>query len=77
MRAMSANNLIRGGVLALLSAVAHAQALQSGDMCFPSYRQQGLLLSRDDIDIVELMCQLLSNERDPIRGRYRNGVASR
>ncbi len=50
-------------------AVAHAQALQSGDMCFPSYRQQGLLLSRDDIDIVELMCQLLSNKRDPIRGR--------
>ena len=50
-------------------AVAHAQALQDGDMCFPSYRQQGLLLSRDDIDIVELMCQLLSNQRDPIRGR--------
>jgi 2-oxoisovalerate dehydrogenase E1 component alpha subunit len=50
-------------------AVAHAQVLQAGDMCFPSYRQQGLLLSRDDIDIVELMCQLLSNERDPIRGR--------
>jgi 2-oxoisovalerate dehydrogenase E1 component alpha subunit len=50
-------------------AVAHAQALQSGDMCFPSYRQQGLLLSRDDIEIVELMCQLLSNQRDPIRGR--------
>ncbi len=50
-------------------AVAHAQALHSGDMCFPSYRQQGLLLSRDDIDIVELMCQLLSNLRDPIRGR--------
>jgi 2-oxoisovalerate dehydrogenase E1 component alpha subunit len=50
-------------------AVAHAQALQPGDMCFPTYRQQGLLLSRDDIDVVELMCQLLSNERDPIRGR--------
>ena len=50
-------------------AVAHAQALRSGDMCFPSYRQQGLLLSRHDIDIVELMCQLLSNKRDPIRGR--------
>jgi len=50
-------------------AVAHAQALQGGDMCFPSYRQQGLLLARDDIDIVELMCQLLSNERDPLRGR--------
>ena len=41
----------------------------SGDMCFPTYRQQGLLLSRDDVDVVELMCQLLSNQRDPIRGR--------
>ena len=50
-------------------AVAHAQALQPGDMCFPTYRQQGLLLSRDDVDIVELMCQLLSNGRDPLRGR--------
>jgi len=50
-------------------AVAHAQALRDGDMCFPTYRQQGLLLSREDIDVVELMCQLLSNQRDPIRGR--------
>ena len=50
-------------------AVAHAQALRPGDMNFPSYRQQGLLLSRDDVDVVELMCQLLSNERDPLRGR--------
>ena len=50
-------------------ATAHAQALQPGDMCFPTYRQQGLLLSRDDVSMVELMCQLLSNERDPIRGR--------
>jgi 2-oxoisovalerate dehydrogenase E1 component alpha subunit len=50
-------------------ATAHALALQPGDMCFPTYRQQGLLLSRDDVSMVELMCQLLSNERDPIRGR--------
>ncbi len=50
-------------------AIAHAQALREGDMCFPTYRQQGLLLSRDDIDMVELMCQLMSNERDPIKGR--------
>src|SRR5512137_414088 len=50
-------------------AVAHALALRPGDMCFPTYRQQGLLLSRDDISMVELMCQLLSNERDPIKGR--------
>ncbi|MBP6778620.1 MAG: 3-methyl-2-oxobutanoate dehydrogenase (2-methylpropanoyl-transferring) subunit alpha, partial [Piscinibacter sp.] len=50
-------------------ATAHALALADGDMCFPTYRQQGLLLSRDDIDMVELMCQLLSNARDPMKGR--------
>lgn len=50
-------------------AVAHAQALEPGDMCFPTYRQQGLLLSRDDIAMSELMCQLMSNERDPLKGR--------
>jgi 2-oxoisovalerate dehydrogenase E1 component alpha subunit len=50
-------------------ATAHALALHDGDMCFPTYRQQGLLLSRDDIDMVELMCQLLSNARDPMKGR--------
>jgi 2-oxoisovalerate dehydrogenase E1 component alpha subunit len=50
-------------------AVAHAQALEPGDMCFPTYRQQGLLLARDDIAMSELMCQLLSNECDPIKGR--------
>jgi len=50
-------------------AVAHAMALQDGDMCFPTYRQQGLLLSRDDVPLSELICQLMSNERDPIKGR--------
>jgi 2-oxoisovalerate dehydrogenase E1 component alpha subunit len=50
-------------------ACAHAAAIEQGDMCFPTYRQQGLLLSRDDISLVELMCQLMSNERDPIKGR--------
>ena len=50
-------------------ATAHALALQPGDMCFPTYRQQGLLLARDDVSMVELMCQLMSNERDPIKGR--------
>jgi 2-oxoisovalerate dehydrogenase E1 component alpha subunit len=50
-------------------AVAHALALQEGDMCFPTYRQQGLLLSRDDVPMSELICQLMSNEADPIRGR--------
>ncbi|MFL6694349.1 MAG: 3-methyl-2-oxobutanoate dehydrogenase (2-methylpropanoyl-transferring) subunit alpha [Ramlibacter sp.] len=50
-------------------ACAHAAAIGAGDMCFPTYRQQGLLLSRDDISMVELMCQLMSNERDPMKGR--------
>jgi 2-oxoisovalerate dehydrogenase E1 component alpha subunit len=50
-------------------ATAHARALAPGDMNFPSYRQQGLLLARDDVSMVELMCQLLSNERDPLKGR--------
>jgi 2-oxoisovalerate dehydrogenase E1 component alpha subunit len=50
-------------------AIAHAMALAPGDMCFPTYRQQGLLISRDDVSMVELMCQLMSNERDPIKGR--------
>jgi 2-oxoisovalerate dehydrogenase E1 component alpha subunit len=50
-------------------AIAHALALQPGDMCFPTYRQQGLLVARDDISLAELMCQLMSNERDPIKGR--------
>jgi len=38
-------------------------------MCFPTYRQQGLLLARDDVSMVELMCQLMSNEGDPLKGR--------
>ncbi|MCV2352201.1 3-methyl-2-oxobutanoate dehydrogenase (2-methylpropanoyl-transferring) subunit alpha [Paucibacter sp. Y2R2-4] len=48
---------------------AHAMALNEGDMCFPTYRQQSLLLSRDDVPLVEMICQLLSNERDPLKGR--------
>jgi 2-oxoisovalerate dehydrogenase E1 component alpha subunit len=50
-------------------AIAHALALDPGDMCFPTYRQQGLLLARDDVNMVEMICQLLSNEHDPMKGR--------
>jgi len=49
-------------------AVAHAFALDQRDMCFPTYRQQGLLVARG-YSLVEMICQLLSNERDPLRGR--------
>ncbi|HYE69964.1 MAG TPA: thiamine pyrophosphate-dependent enzyme, partial [Aquabacterium sp.] len=48
---------------------AHSFALRPGDMCFPTYRQQSLLLSRDDVSMVELICQLMSNEGDPLKGR--------
>ncbi|HET6598915.1 MAG TPA: 3-methyl-2-oxobutanoate dehydrogenase (2-methylpropanoyl-transferring) subunit alpha [Burkholderiaceae bacterium] len=48
---------------------AHAFALADGDMCFPTYRQQSLLLARDDVSLVEMICQLMSNERDPMKGR--------
>jgi 2-oxoisovalerate dehydrogenase E1 component alpha subunit len=50
-------------------ATAHALAIQDGDMCFPTYRQQGLLLARDDVSMVDMMCQLMSNARDPLKGR--------
>jgi 2-oxoisovalerate dehydrogenase E1 component alpha subunit len=49
-------------------AVAAAHALDREDMCFPSYRQQGLLIARD-YPIVDMMNQIYSNERDPIKGR--------
>jgi 2-oxoisovalerate dehydrogenase E1 component alpha subunit len=48
---------------------AQALALEPGDMSFPTYRQQSLLLARDDVSMVEMICQLMSNERDPLRGR--------
>ena len=47
----------------------HAMALSEGDMCFPTYRQQSLLLARDDAPMIEMICQLLSNEHDPLKGR--------
>jgi 2-oxoisovalerate dehydrogenase E1 component alpha subunit len=50
-------------------ACAHALAIGDGDMCFPTYRQQGLLLSRGDVPMAELICQLMSNSHDPLKGR--------
>jgi 2-oxoisovalerate dehydrogenase E1 component alpha subunit len=48
---------------------AHELALEVGDMNFPTYRQQSLLLAHDDVPMVEMICQLLSNQRDPMKGR--------
>ena len=50
-------------------ACAQALAIAPGDMCFPTYRQQGLLLARDDVAMAEMICQLMSNPRDPMKGR--------
>jgi 2-oxoisovalerate dehydrogenase E1 component alpha subunit len=49
-------------------AAAQAMALEREDMCFPTYRQQGLLISRG-YPMVEMMCQVYSNARDPLKGR--------
>ena len=48
--------------------IGQAAALQPDDMCFPTYRQQGILVARG-YPLVAMMCQLLSNERDPLKGR--------
>ena len=49
-------------------AVAQCMALQPGDMLFPSYRQQGLQVVRGR-NLVDLMCQCLSNTHDMCKGR--------
>ena len=45
-----------------------AMALRHGDMCFPSYRNQGLFMYRG-VKLVDMMCQCLSNTRDMCQGR--------
>ena len=49
-------------------AVAQALALDDGDMFFPTYRQQGLLIARD-WPLVDMMCQIYSNSHDRLMGR--------
>ncbi len=49
-------------------AAAQAMVLDGQDMTFPTYRQQGLLLARG-YPMVDMMCQVYSNERDPLLGR--------
>jgi 2-oxoisovalerate dehydrogenase E1 component alpha subunit len=49
-------------------AVGQAFALHRDDMCFPTYRQQGLLIARD-WPLVDMMCQVYSNARDRLKGR--------
>jgi 2-oxoisovalerate dehydrogenase E1 component alpha subunit len=49
-------------------AVGQALALNRDDMCFASYRQQGLLIARD-WPVFDLMCQVYANSSDRLKGR--------
>jgi 2-oxoisovalerate dehydrogenase E1 component alpha subunit len=49
-------------------AVAAAFALDYEDMCFPSYRQQGLLIARG-WSMVDMMNQIYSNRGDRLQGK--------
>jgi 2-oxoisovalerate dehydrogenase E1 component alpha subunit len=49
-------------------SIAAGMALRHGDMCFPSYRNQGLFMYRG-VKLVDMMCQCLSNTRDMCKGR--------
>ena len=49
-------------------AVAAAYALDADDMCFPSYRQQGLLIARG-CPLVDMMNQIYSNSGDKLQGK--------
>ncbi|GGO62688.1 branched-chain alpha-keto acid dehydrogenase E1 component [Roseovarius pacificus] len=44
------------------------KALRKGDMNFPTYRQAGLLIA-SGYPMVKMMCQVYSNDGDPVRGR--------
>ena len=49
-------------------AVAAAHSLDAEDMCFPSYRQQGLLITRG-CPLVDMMNQIYSNTADKLGGK--------
>ena len=56
-------------------ACAHRKALSPGDMCFPTYRQQGLLIAHG-WPLVDMMCEIFSNEKDRQKGRQLPGLYS-
>jgi 2-oxoisovalerate dehydrogenase E1 component alpha subunit len=56
-------------------ACAHRKALAPGDMCFPTYRQQGLLIAAG-WPLVDMMNSVFSNEGDRLKGRQLPGLYS-
>jgi 2-oxoisovalerate dehydrogenase E1 component alpha subunit len=49
-------------------ACAFQRALAPGDMNFPTYRQAGLLIA-SGYPMLKMMCQVYSNDGDPVKGR--------
>jgi len=49
-------------------AIAATHALSRDDMCFPSYRQQGILIARG-YSLVQMMNQIYSNSGDNLQGK--------
>jgi 2-oxoisovalerate dehydrogenase E1 component alpha subunit len=49
-------------------AIGAAHAMARDDMCFPSYRQQGILITRG-FPLVDMMNQIYSNKGDALKGR--------
>ena len=49
-------------------AVAQTLALDPEDMFFPTYRQQGLYITRN-YPLIDMMNQVYSNAQDPLKGR--------
>jgi 2-oxoisovalerate dehydrogenase E1 component alpha subunit len=47
---------------------AHRRALHPDDMCFPTYRQQGLLIT-SGYPLIDMVNQIYSNSHDPLKGR--------
>ncbi|PIE16050.1 MAG: 3-methyl-2-oxobutanoate dehydrogenase (2-methylpropanoyl-transferring) subunit alpha [Rhodobacterales bacterium] len=47
---------------------AFRKTIDQGDMCFPTYRQAGLLIA-DGYPITDMMNQVYSNTADPMKGR--------
>lgn len=47
---------------------AFRKAILPGDMNFPTYRQAGLLIAAG-YKLEDMMCQIYSNEKDPLKGR--------
>ena len=56
-------------------ACAFQKALEPGDMNFPTYRQQGLLIT-SGYPMTSMMNQIFSNSQDPMKGRQLGNLYS-